>query len=314
MMSETARAALKRQGYKLFGANSSAKLCHWTRKSIYGEGACYKEKFYGIRCHRCIQMTPATDACTHNCVFCWRAGDFSKIEVGDPDEPAEIVKGAISAQREIVSGFKGEAKTDQKKWQEAREPRHAAISLSGEPFSYPLAGELVSAFHGAGLTTFVVTNGTFPGRVAELKPLPTQLYVSLVAPDAETYSKVCAPLISGGWEKIGETLRATKGLGCRRVIRMTAVKGFNMHGEKGYAERILLAEPEFVEVKSYMHRGSSIHRLAPESMPSHEETRAFAEAVAMETGYSLVAEAPESRVVLLARDEKASSRRVMRFD
>lgn len=314
MIPDAGRAVLKRQGYKLFGRNSSAKLCHWARKSIYGEGACYKEKFYGIRCHRCIQMTPATDACTHNCAFCWRAGDFSKTEVPDPDEPKGIVSGAIKAQREIVSGFGGEEKTDQKKWQEAREPKHAAISLSGEPFSYPMLGELVSEFHKAGLTTFVVSNGTFPEKLASLSPLPTQMYVSLVAPDEETYPKVCAPLISGGWQKIGESLEAMKGMKCRRVIRMTVVKGLNMHNEKGYAARIMLAEPEFVEVKSYMHRGASIRRLAPENMPSHGETKAFAEAVAAETGYSLVAEAPESRVVLLARDEKASGERVMGFD
>lgn len=314
MISEEEKRVLQRQGYKLFGRNSSAKLCHWTRKSIYGEGVCYKERFYGIRCHRCIQMTPATNACTHNCVFCWRAGDFSKIGVEDPDEPKEVVEGSIAAQREIVSGFGGEGRADRGRWGEAREPRHVAISLSGEPFAYPLMGELVEAYGGRGMTTFLVTNGTFPDRLAELKPLPTQLYVSLAAPDELTYSRVCAPLISDGWRRLSESLEIMGTLICRRVVRMTAVKGMNMSDEEEYARMILKAEPEFVEVKSYMHRGSSIHRLSQASMPSHEEVREFAKKVAEESGYLLVDESPPSRVALLCRDEKAAKERVMRFD
>ena len=314
VISEEEKKVLKRQGYKLFGRNASAKLCHWTKKSIYGEGVCYKEKFYGIRCHRCIQMTPATNACTQNCVFCWRAGEFSRVEVEDPDGPREIVEGAVKAQQEIVSGFGGEAKTDQKKWKEAREPKHAAISLSGEPFAYAPLGELVDAFHRKGLTTFIVSNGTFPERLAGLKPLPTQMYLSLVAPDEMAYAKVCAPLVSDGWGKLGESLEIMKGLKARRVIRMTVVKGLNDFDEKGYAKMILKAEPEFVEVKSYMHRGSSIKRLGKENMPSHGEIVAFGKRIAEESGYSLADESVPSRVVLLAKDGKAANARMMRFD
>jgi tRNA wybutosine-synthesizing protein 1 len=309
MIPPAERAVLNRQGYALFGNNSSAKLCHWTRKAIYGQGACYKQKFYGISCHRCIQMTPATDACTHNCVFCWRAGDFSKTGVSDPDEPADVVKGSIEAQRRLVSGFGGEARADKAMWEEARKPLHAAISLSGEPFCYPLLGGLVSEYRKAKITTFIVTNGTFPEALAALSPLPTQLYMSLVAPDEETYSRTCAPLVSGGFGKVRESLSVLKGLACRRVLRMTAVKGFNMHAPEKYARLVLEAEPDYVEVKSYMHRGSSTRRLAPENMPGHEETAAFARAIASEAGYSLCAEAPESRVALLARDAKAEKGR-----
>lgn len=314
MISEEEKKVLQRQGYKLFGRNSSAKLCHWTRKSIYGEGVCYKEKFYGIRCHRCVQMTPATNACTHNCAFCWRAGDFSKLEVEDPDSPVEIVDSALRAQKEIVSGFGGEARADKTKWKEAGEPKHAAISLSGEPFSYPHMSELVSEFHKRGLTTFIVTNGTFPEKVAALNPLPTQFYASLVAPDEMTYQKICAPLISGGWKKLNETLEIMKGMGCRRVIRMTVVKGMNMFGESEYAKLILKAEPEFVEVKSYMHRGSSIYRLTSANMPSHSEIVEFAKKIGEECGYVLADESAPSRVALLCRDGKAAKARVMKFD
>jgi tRNA wybutosine-synthesizing protein 1 len=314
MISEDERKVLRRQGYKLFGRNSSAKLCHWTRKSIYGEGACYKERFYGIGCHRCIQMTPATNACTHNCAFCWRAGDFSRVEVEDPDEPGEIVGASIAAQREIVSGFGGEARADRKKWEEAREPRHAAISLSGEPFSYPLMGELIGEYARKGMTTFVVTNGTFPQKVAGLKPLPTQLYVSLVAPDERTYAGVCAPLISDGWKRLNETLELMAGLGCRRVVRMTVVKGMNDFDAEGYAGLIGKASPDFVEVKSYMHRGGSAGRLGKGSMMGHAEIVEFARKVAEAGGYAFSDESEPSRVALLCRDEKAEKGRMMRFE
>ena len=39
--------------------HSAVKTCLWLRKSLRGEGNCYKGKFYGIRAHRCVQMTPS---------------------------------------------------------------------------------------------------------------------------------------------------------------------------------------------------------------------------------------------------------------
>jgi wyosine [tRNA(Phe)-imidazoG37] synthetase (radical SAM superfamily) len=37
-------------------------------------------EFYGIRSHRCLQMTPVVDQCTHNCLFCWRVQGFERKE------------------------------------------------------------------------------------------------------------------------------------------------------------------------------------------------------------------------------------------
>jgi tRNA wybutosine-synthesizing protein 1 len=53
-----------------------------------------------------------------------------------------------------------------------------------------------------------------------------------------------------------------------------------------------------------MHIGFSHLRLSFESMPIHSEVKSFAEALAEKTGYKIVNEAPESRVVLLSRLEK----------
>jgi len=54
-----------------------------------------------------------------------------------------------------------------------------------------------------------------------------------------------------------------------------------------------------------MHVGFSRLRLSYENMPSHVEIRSFGEALAKEIGYNILDEAPDSRVVLLSRLEKA---------
>lgn len=55
--------------------------------------------------------------------------------------------------------------------------------------------------------------------------LPTQLYVSLTAPDLETYNRVNVPMIPDGWERIKEFLRLMSDAQTRTVIRLTLVKG-----------------------------------------------------------------------------------------
>jgi len=71
-----------------------------------------------------------------------------------------------------------------------------------------------------------------------------------------------------------------------------------------YAKLIRKASPDFVEPKAYMHVGFSRLRLGFENMPNHEEIRGFADQLAEETGYNVLDEAPESRVILLSRLEK----------
>ncbi|MHA2434152.1 MAG: 4-demethylwyosine synthase TYW1, partial [Candidatus Thorarchaeota archaeon] len=75
------RDKLKRQGYHLLGQRGAFKACQWQRKSLLSGDACYKERFYGIESHRCLQMTPVVDKCTQNCDFCWRVTP-SDIETG----------------------------------------------------------------------------------------------------------------------------------------------------------------------------------------------------------------------------------------
>jgi tRNA wybutosine-synthesizing protein 1 len=85
---------------------------------------------------------------------------------------------------------------------------------------------------------------------------------------------------------------------------MTLVKGLNMETVDGYAELVEKANPTHIEAKAYMHIGFSGLRLDYESMPAHKEVYDFATRLAERTGYTLIDESVESRVVLLSKRKK----------
>ena len=129
---------LKRQHYRIIGSHSGVKACHWMRQKLLHGRPCYKETFYGIPSHRCLQMTPVLAGCTQNCLFCWRVQGFSEdVSSQRFDEPRMILDGSIAAQKPLISGFKGDPRCDTKLWNEALSPNQVAISLSGEPTLYP---------------------------------------------------------------------------------------------------------------------------------------------------------------------------------
>jgi tRNA wybutosine-synthesizing protein 1 len=297
--------ALKKAGYRILGKHkhSAVKVCHWTKRSLLGRGVCYKEKFYakelGIRSHRCIQITPSLPFCDHRCVFCWRDIDVTSFKwCGEADDPAEILDSAIVAQRVLLSGFGGNPNADKRKLVEAREPRHCAISLAGEPTLYPKINGLIQECERRRMTSFLVTNGQHP-EILERLVEPTQLYISVVAPDPETYASVCQPLGQEGWERLDRSLELMSSFTCRRVIRLTLVRGLNLKNVEGYAKLIEKAGPDFVEPKGYFAVGYSRARLGPSFMPSHAEIKAFGEELARLTGYAAIAESEPSRVLLL---------------
>ena len=290
-------ALLKKQGYQRVGAQAAVKGCFWLKKALNGEGQCYKGRFYGISSHRCIQMTP-TMMCNQRCVFCWRPVEIEPPATGW-DSPSSIADGAIRAQMRLLTGYGGSSKTDRKALDEAHTPRHVAISLAGEPTMYPHLDELVREFTARGMTTFVVSNGTRPEVIEKISP--TMLYLSLDAPDEDTYAKTCRPL-AHTWSRVLESLELLGEKRCRTNVRITLVRGLNMHSEHGYAKILSSAQPDFVELKAYMHIGFSRNRLPRDAMPTHEEVRSFASHIATLTGYELVDESPISRVVLLARE------------
>lgn len=305
MLSRDQIERLERAGYRVLGSGHSAiKVCHWTKRSLVDRAVCYKEQFYGkeigIRSHRCLQFTPALPFCDHRCVYCWRDTNITSSEwIGDPDDPARLLEAAIEAQRELLSGFGGNPLVNREKLEEARKPNHCAISLAGEPTFYPRLQELVEECGKRNMTSFLVSNGLHPEVLEDLAPLPTQLYISLVAPDPEIYKRVCAPTRPDGWERLRRSLEVMKSLNTRRALRLTMVKNLNMKDAAGYARLIESADPNFVEVKGYMWVGYSRVRLKLEHMPSHEEIRQFGARIAAELGAEISADAPASRVVLI---------------
>lgn len=256
-------------------------------------------------------MTPTLFYCTQQCLFCWRAqsGDlqiaWDELKLPKWDSPEEIVEGSINAQLKVLSGYKGNPKANQQKFKEALTPKHAAISLTGEPTLYSQIGELIQTFHKKGFTTFLVSNGTVPSALAKLSEEPTQLYISACAPNKKAFKNLCRPQIPKAWERLGETLELLSSFKCPCVIRITSVRGLNMKDVDGYAKLIRKANPTYVEAKAYMHVGFSRLRLGFESMPSHQEIRGFAEQIAIKTSYNIIDESQESRVVLLSRLEKS---------
>jgi tRNA wybutosine-synthesizing protein 1 len=227
--------------------------------------------------------------------------EWGEMEVPEWDRPEEIVEGCISEQLKILSGYKGNPKTNQEKYREALTPKHAAISLAGEPTLYAPLGGLIHDFHKRGFTTFLVSNGTLPEALSQLNEEPSQLYISVSAFDKKTFMETCRPQIPSAWEKLNETLALLPSFNCPIVIRMTLARHVNMRNPKSYARLIDKANPTYVEPKAYMHVGFSRLRLGFRNMPRHQEIREFAHALAEELGYGILDEAPESRVVLLSR-------------
>ena len=301
MMPESETA--KKQQYRMVGKHSAVKICHWTRKSLVDEGVCYKEQFYGIPCHRCCQMTPCL-ICCNSCEFCWRdLSVFTGVRLDKADDPKEIVDRCIEMQRHLLNGYPGNEKVNKEKLKEAQDPKTFAISLSGEPTIFPDLSGLLAELKKRGICSFLVTNGQFPEALEKLSPLPTQLYVSLDAPNKELYRKMDNPSLLDFWERFTRTLELLPTLRTRTVLRITAVKDMNMTDLEGYASLIRKAKPMFVEVKAYMYVGSSRDRLKEENMPRHPEIVEFSEKLARLAGLRVIDQKPESRVCLLAEKD-----------
>jgi tRNA wybutosine-synthesizing protein 1 len=305
-MDERIRKRLKKQHYAIVGKHSGVKLCHWLKQSLIHKRTCYKQSFYGIQSHRCLQMTPTLNQCTQTCLFCWRFQGFTETSLSQADEPEFILDEAINAQRKLITGFKGDPRCKLEKWEEANNPNMLACSLSGEPTLYPRLGDFFAECHKRGITTFLVTNGTTPEVLKHLNPLPTQLYISLVAPNKDIYNKLCNPLIRNGWEKLQQTLEILPSLDTRTVIRQTLVNKWNLNDSfiSDYARLIKKANPDFVEPKGYVFVGQSRKRMTLSNMPTFEQIKNFAKQLNSHIGYSLSNEQADSRVVLLTQGTK----------
>ena len=300
---------LEKEKYHIIGSHSAYKKCHWTHEALTSGRYCYKGKFYGIESHRCVQMTPTAAWCWFRCIHCWRLEpedigvEWDETKLPVEDDPEFIAERSIEEHKRAVSGYFGREGVDKKKVKEAMNPKHVAISLTGEPTLYDRLGELIKEFHKRGLTTFLVTSGVRPDILASLDEEPTQLFVSLQAPNEIKHKMINRPIVANSWNLVMKTLEILPSFSSPTVIRVTMMKGFNMSDDdaKGFAKLIAIAQPTYIEAKAYMHVGPSTYRLSKDAMPRHYEIREFAKKLAEYTNYKIISEHVPSRIVLLSK-------------
>ena len=133
---------LSKQKYHLVGEHGGVKVCHWTKQSLVNDRSCYKGTFYGIESHGCMQMAPNVDTCNLACTYCWREPHSETLNRID-DDPYELFLQSVKAHRRLITGYGGNPKADPKKFAEAQNPKHVAISLNGEPTLYSRLGEFL---------------------------------------------------------------------------------------------------------------------------------------------------------------------------
>ncbi|MFX1308122.1 MAG: radical SAM protein [Promethearchaeota archaeon] len=184
--------------------------------------------------------------------------------IGSRDELEILINRELTSPDEIMQAHN-----------EAMTPNHAAISLDGEPLLYPRISEYVQEFKNRNMTTFIVTNGTLPENIEMLEPLPTQLYITLPAPNEQVYKKVCRPMIKNGWNRIINSLDLINSLSCRSVIRLTAIKdlNFNENMINDYSRIVKKANPNFFEIKGFTLQAKAL--LIKERLKSEKPVQEF---------------------------------------
>ncbi len=327
MLPEKIKETLKKQHYEIAGENehSAVQICRWTKNSLNGKGGCWKEKFYGIDSGRCCQMSPSVMWCENKCLHCWRPIEMNLgVNIGKTDEPKEIIDEIIKARKKLMVGFGGDEKISKKRYKEALEPNLFTFSLSGEATLYPKLDGLIKEIRKRKAISFLVTNGQNPDVIEKLEKnnaLPTQLTISMNAPNKELFKKWHNSIRKDAWERFNETLKIMKKLKgkTRRVVRLTLVRQGddteklkelnNMKKEnvEEYKKLILIAEPDFIHVKGFKSLGYSRERMGYSKQPFYEEIQDFAKKLLEELksqGYKKLAEDERSCVVLLGKDKK----------
>jgi len=299
--------------------HGTVELCHWTKKSFKDDGQCYKHKFYGISTHRCMEFSPAGMFCENRCVYCWRPMEFySSLEMPvDKVAPPEVImSNLMEERRKLIMGHYGDPKSNKEKLDESLLPSHYAISLSGEPTMYPQLPDLIKYLKKLPATKsiFLVTNGQEPEMLQRLRDddaLPTQLYLSTNAPNAEIFDLVNRPKYKDAWERWNTSLELLAELDTRTVLRFTLIKDYNVDDKltPEYAQLINRANAHFIELKSYMHVGRSRNRLEYSNSPAMLEIRHFSNQLVKQSGiYSIMDESEMSRIVVLQNQKRFINR------
>jgi len=220
------------------------------------------------------------------------------------EDISKLIEQYVTTKQEILEVFEN-----------AKHPKHAAISLAGEPTLFPKIGELVAEFRKRKMCTFIVTNGTKPGVIKKLwqnNMLPTQLYVTLPAPTRTEHAKITRPLIKDSWKRLQETLALLPQLPCRTVVRITSVKFLNINPDmvKDYAKILKKNPPNFIDIKGFTVEANALeltnrlgvfaqnHELR-DFAPSFQDLLEFAQKLSEATGFPIIETHEASRDILL---------------
>lgn len=285
----------------MVGSHSATKLCRWTKSMLQGRGGCYKHTFYGINSHQCMEHTPNV-SCANKCVFCWRnhinpvALDWKFAQ----DDPKQLLEESLLKHYRTIEQQCLSPNAIESRKAEARQVRHCALSLVGEPVAYPRVAEFLALLHSRRISSFLVTNGQFPDALHRL-PRVTQLYLSCDAPDRDTMRLVGRPLFKDFWERFLLSMDILRDKSERTVCRLTCIRDVNMVPEH-WAELLERARPDFIELKGVtMAPLFSKTGLTMLNIPTHREVKDFAEQlVDFLPDYSLASEHEHSNGVLLA--------------
>lgn len=317
-ISPLATIKLKKAKYGVSN-HSAVELCHWTKKSFTDGGTCYKHKFYGISTHRCMEFTPAAMNCENRCVYCWRPTEFyDTLNMPEElvDQPETIVNNLLEERKKLIVGYYGNKKANKEKLDESLLPQHYAISLSGEPSMYPKLPGLIKYLRKLDNTKsiFLVTNGQEPEmlyRLAQEDALPTQIYLSTNASNRKMFHLINRPKYKDAWDRWNRSLSFLSNVNTRTVVRITMIRGYNssMKFLPEFAHIIRIANPHFIELKSYMHVGMSILRLEASHMLEMLEVRQYAKGLNnLLSEFSIMDESEISRIVVMQNNQRFVNR------
>jgi len=320
---------LEKKSYAVVGNSSGVQICNWTKKSLRGEGVCWKEKFYGIKSHRCCQFSPSLMWCENKCLHCWRPIELNLgCKIDKIDDPVEILNKIVEARKKLLTGFGGSDGVSRKKWKEAQIPTLFSFSLSGEPTLYPKLDEMISEIRRRKAVSFIVTNGQNPEMILKLKQkkaLPTQLTLSTNAPNKELFELWHNSCKKDAWERFNKTLDVIKTLKnkCRRCIRLTLVrKGLKGDPELNnitnmtddlisqYVHMIIKSQPDFIHIKGYTSIGYARKRMGHDKMPWFYEIKEYTHKILDELrqkdseDWKILADDERSCVVVIGKNKK----------
>ena len=165
------------------------------------------------------QMTTSM-FCANRCTFCWR-GDKAPVSrdwYGPIDEPSVIINEATQAHLKLLCGYSGHPKVNKAMIEKYKDVKHVALSLTGEPITYPLIDEILSEFHKRRVSTFLVTNAQYPEALRKIRIVRNYISVDTEQSWLKMWTDPCPDYYSGYWMSRSWGTVQT-------CIRLTIVKG-----------------------------------------------------------------------------------------